>query len=342
MVNIMKKNPLVTIIITTYKGDWKLCRAINSCLLQTYKNIEVIVVDDNGEGTKEQCKTASMLQVFDDDSRFVYIKHEVNKNGATARNTGIDFAHGDYIAFLDDDDVYREDRIEVCVNAIISSDKQNVAAYVGVITVASGNCISKTMPMLEGNIQENLIVDQGLLGSGSNIFLPKNVAKEIGGFDTAFRRFQDVEFMVRASQFLYMIPIKECMIIKDNTNVRFVPNYNGLKDATLLFLKKFQKHIEIINNSKTAIFNKYLFLMLYAYKCNDVDAINDSKKLMYALHPNKKLLIKSIIKGNFLKYSKTALYKNYKKITDARKNYKIRKTLNKHELIFVNSVLTKE
>lgn len=334
----MSENPLVTIIIPTYKGDWKLCRAIKSCLSQTYKSIEIIVVDDNGEGTEGQLQTATLMQTFEHDSRVIYIKHDVNKNGASARNTGINASHGVYLAFLDDDDIYREDRIEACVNKIAKSGLDNSAVYVGVTTVVAGNCVGKCMPMVEGNICDALLVDQGLLGSGSNIFIPKWVAKKIDGFDISFRRFQDVEFMVRASKYLYMLPIKECMIIKDNTNVRFVPNYFGLKEATFLFLQKFHDQIESFDKSKEAIFNKYVFLMLYACKCKEKSAINESRRLLNGLSVDKKRLLKITIKGKMLKYSDSRLYRLYKKVSDKRKDKKIRNSLNKEELEFLDKV----
>ncbi|WP_366002205.1 glycosyltransferase family 2 protein [uncultured Clostridium sp.] len=95
---------IVTIIIPTYKGKDTILRAVNSALNQTYNNLQVIVVDDNGRGTKEQLITQKLLQNYIYNNKILYIAHEKNSNGSIARNTGLKYAIGEYICFLDDDD----------------------------------------------------------------------------------------------------------------------------------------------------------------------------------------------------------------------------------------------
>ena len=78
---------LISIIIPTYGGGEFLERAIESALAQTYDNIEVIVVDDNGIDTENQLKTATIMKKYEFNPKVFYICHEVNKNGSAARNT---------------------------------------------------------------------------------------------------------------------------------------------------------------------------------------------------------------------------------------------------------------
>ena len=91
------KNPLVTIIITTYNRPKFLPIAIQSIVDQTYSNWELIVVNDAGQDVK------FIIDEFND-SRIVYILKEKNADLGAARNTGIENAHGKYVCFLDDDD----------------------------------------------------------------------------------------------------------------------------------------------------------------------------------------------------------------------------------------------
>ena len=99
----MKK---VSVIIPTYKGSDNLIRAIKSVLNQTYKNIEIIVVDDNDENSIFRKENEERLKSFIDDNKIIYLKHKCNKNGAAARNTGLRKSSGAYITFLDDDDYF--------------------------------------------------------------------------------------------------------------------------------------------------------------------------------------------------------------------------------------------
>lgn len=106
--------PLVSVIIPTYKRTWEyLSRAVNSILNQTYKNVEVIVVDDSPD-TYEFRKNiiAEMKALSNNDNRVKYIINETNLGGSLARNRGINIANGEYITFLDDDDEYLPEKIQ--------------------------------------------------------------------------------------------------------------------------------------------------------------------------------------------------------------------------------------
>ena len=96
---------LVSVVIPTYKRSNRLPIAINSVLSQTYSNVEIIVVDDNGENN-HTLDTKKILQPYLKKNQIKYICHQTNKGGCKARNTGAFAANGTYIAFLDDDDFY--------------------------------------------------------------------------------------------------------------------------------------------------------------------------------------------------------------------------------------------
>ena len=96
---------LVSVIMPTYKRSEKLLRAIDSVLNQTYKNLELLLVNDN-EPFDEYTELLEKNEVekYSNDERFHLILQDKHINGAVARNVGIRQARGQYIAFLDDDD----------------------------------------------------------------------------------------------------------------------------------------------------------------------------------------------------------------------------------------------
>lgn len=108
--------PLVSVIIPTYKRAALVPRAIESVRRQTYRNIEILVVDDGSPDN-----TTSVVQAIPD-SRIRYLRHETNKGLPAARNTGIRAAIGEFIAFLDDDDEWREEKLEKQLKAIKNYD----------------------------------------------------------------------------------------------------------------------------------------------------------------------------------------------------------------------------
>lgn len=104
---------LVSVIIPTYKRSEKLDRAIQSVKNQSYKNFEVVIVDDNNPDTEYRKNTENHMKKYKNDERIKYFKMEKNGGGAAARNYGIEKAKGEYICFLDDDDEFTPDKIEV-------------------------------------------------------------------------------------------------------------------------------------------------------------------------------------------------------------------------------------
>lgn len=112
----------ISVIIPTYKRSQFLSRAIDSVLEQTYGNIEVVVVDDNSEGTQYRTDTEQCMGKYTDNNKVLYIKNPVNLGGSKARNAGIEASTGYYVTFLDDDDIYLPEKLEVQVNHMIQFD----------------------------------------------------------------------------------------------------------------------------------------------------------------------------------------------------------------------------
>ena len=104
---------MVSVIIPTYNRSNVILNSVNSVLNQTYKDLEVIVVDDCSDD-----ETEIVLKSIKD-QRLRYIKHEKNMGACAARNTGIDLAKGEFIAFHDSDDICRKERIEHELKALI-------------------------------------------------------------------------------------------------------------------------------------------------------------------------------------------------------------------------------
>ncbi|MDD3229659.1 MAG: glycosyltransferase family A protein [Oscillospiraceae bacterium] len=104
--------PLVSVLVPTYKRSDYITRALESICKQTYRNIEVVVVDDNVPESEFHRKTLEVLSPYLKRPNFKYIKTAGATGGGAARNYGLKHCTGDYIAFLDDDDRYLPDKIE--------------------------------------------------------------------------------------------------------------------------------------------------------------------------------------------------------------------------------------
>lgn len=110
--------PLVSVILPTYNRADIIVNSVQSVLDQTYENIELIVVDDGSTDNTE-----NVLSVYGD--KIKYIK-QTNKGVSAARNAGISISSGDYIAFIDSDDIWRREKLELQVAFFNEHEADNV------------------------------------------------------------------------------------------------------------------------------------------------------------------------------------------------------------------------
>ena len=101
---------LVSVIVATRRRDTELVRALESLVTQTYCPFEVLVIDDNDDWEWNR-KTEATIEAFQSQLNLRYIQNHPEKGSAEARNIGIHAARGEYITFLDDDDVYLPEKI---------------------------------------------------------------------------------------------------------------------------------------------------------------------------------------------------------------------------------------
>ncbi len=109
----MSENKLVSVIVPVYNVEKYLKRCVNSILNQTYRTLEIILVDD---GSTDQ--SGKICDEYDKENISVKVVHKSNGGLSDARNFGLDIAKGKYVTFIDSDDWIREDYIEVLVKTL--------------------------------------------------------------------------------------------------------------------------------------------------------------------------------------------------------------------------------
>lgn len=245
----MKETKKVSVIIPTYKRANYICRAIDSVLNQTYSNVEVIVVDDNDSKSDDRKIMEKTMKKYNNNKKVLYLKHDKNMNGSAARNTGIKKSSGQFITFLDDDDFYLKDRIKKLVN-LLENDDTYSAAYTGLIRIINGKIVGMYDADLDGNLEEELLKLNAFFRSGSNIFFKKQVFDKIKGFDTEFKRHQDIEFMTRFFQYFKIKKLNEFLVVKDDSSRINSPNINLSLSSKKLFIDKFSLRLKKYDEPK--------------------------------------------------------------------------------------------
>lgn len=185
----MSDNPLVTVVIPFYSNIQGLLKnSVNSALSQTYKNLEVIVVDD-----ASPVYAKDELSIIND-PRLRIVRHEKNMNGAIARNTGIENARGEFIAFLDYDDIWYEDKIRQQYNLFekLGDNESNVIYSRCKVVFKNRNYIRpKRSIKTTESVAHYLFCAKEIIQT-SGIFLKATVARKVK-FDD-LKRHQDYQF----------------------------------------------------------------------------------------------------------------------------------------------------
>lgn len=186
----MKFNPKVSIVIPVYNGSNYLKEAIDSALAQTYKNIEIIVVND---GSKDEGATERIAQSYGDKIRYF-----AKENGgvATAINVGIKHMTGDYFSWLSHDDYYYQDKIEKQVAFLANLKNKDVFLYAN-YAILQGDLIT---PVFHNHEMLKRKPKYGLLRgcvNGITLLFPKRFLDEMGVFDEELRCTQDYDYWRR-------------------------------------------------------------------------------------------------------------------------------------------------
>jgi glycosyltransferase involved in cell wall biosynthesis len=264
---------LISVIIPVYNRGDIIIRTLNSILHQSYQTFEVVVVDDGStDSTEEQVKTLS-------DSRIVYIKKKVNEERGAARNTGILAAKGDYITFVDSDDLFYKDHLLIAHESILKFNKPEVFCQRYEVRNEGGKLLWQ---MDEMNVRINEKLIEGNFLSCNGIFLRKDVAiKNLFVEDRKLAGLEDWELWLRlASKF----PFRFSNIITSSMINHTGRSVYDVEPETLV--KRFELFFEKVYGNKDV-------LSFYGPRINKVKA---SSYTYIALHLaiSKKHRLKSI------------------------------------------------
>lgn len=194
---------MISVIISTYKREPPLLeRAINSVLCQTYKDIEIIIVDDSPADYAYREEVASTVYAYKRTNPHInihYIQHEKNRGACVARNTGLAQAQGEFVAYLDDDDEWLPDKLEKQIQIFSSSAVALV--YCGRICKndLTGKSNIESIQFYKGDVFKQLLYSN-FIGSTSFPLIKANCLKEIGGFDEQMQSAQDVDVWLRIAK----------------------------------------------------------------------------------------------------------------------------------------------
>lgn len=237
---------MVSVIMPTFNREKTIIRAINSIFRQTYKQIELIIVDD--------CSTDNTENVIKslNNSKIIYIKHSENQGACAARNKGIKSASGEYIAFLDSDDEWLPTKIERQIDFIQSNNCDivfcsHISYYDNEKEIIPNKKIH-TNTFYKQLLYKNFITTGSILGK-SECF--KNI-----NFDTNLPRLQDWDLMINMSQKFSIQHLHEVLTINYVQKDSITKDDKKGLEATKIIYSKIQNSKYMDNNIKANFYKQ--------------------------------------------------------------------------------------
>lgn len=202
---------LVSCIIPTRNRQDLVGRALESVISQTYKNLEIIVVDDASQDNTEFV----VREYMEKDKRIKYVKNPKPLGGSGARNVGIKKARGQYIAFLDDDDEWMREKIEKQLRAIKNFDAILCVSYVNNRRRVSryNKPVVNPRDLRKGN----------LLG-GASLLMVKSYVIKNNLFDEELPSGQDWDLLIRIAGKYKIGYLNEPLVIYSDSGHRRITN----------------------------------------------------------------------------------------------------------------------
>lgn len=226
--------PKISVIIPVYNGARTIKKTIKSVLDQTFQDFEIVIIND---GSIDQ--TLSVIKEIKDAKIKVYSYS--NSGVSAARNQGISNAQGEYISFIDADDLWTVDKLELQYQALANNPSAKIA-YSWTDWIDEDDRFLRPAARLsfEGNIYANLLIID-FMGCGSNPLILRECFLAVGGFDSTLRGGEDWDLWIRLAARYEFVCVRSPQILYRQTTTSVSKDISLMeKDCLRVIDKSFQ------------------------------------------------------------------------------------------------------
>ncbi|MGB3758606.1 MAG: glycosyltransferase [Rivularia sp. (in: cyanobacteria)] len=282
--------PTISVIIPVYNAAFTIVKTINSVQNQSFSDWELIIINDgSNDGTLKLINSIN-------DSRLKVFSY---KNGglSVARNRGISHAKGEFIAFLDADDLWTPDKLELQLKALHRNPEAGVAYSWTYFMEEKGEyCHTDRQLFFEGNVLANLLIDN-FIASGSNPLIRKQAIESIGEFDPSVSGAADWDYWLRLAISWQFVVVPKPQIFYRLSSSSMSSKVEFMEECQLKMIDKlFQslpQELQVLKSQSIASVYQYS-LQLYLTRKLDIEAVNKAqKKLLEAIQVYPKILLQS-------------------------------------------------
>lgn len=280
--------PTISVIIPAYNAECTILETIVSVQQQTFSDFELIIINDGSTD-----RTLELLNTVQDPRLKIF----TYKNGgvAMARNRGIAHATGEFIAFLDADDLWTPDKLELQLAALQQHPEAGVAYSWTCNMDEQGKSFYPGEPIyFEGDVYANLLV-RNFIAHGSNILVRRQAIELVGEFDPTLTYGEDWEFYLRLAARWSFVVVPKPQILYRQSSRSATSKVEVMEGKTLVTLEKiFQAApAELQYLKKRSLSNMYQYLTgMYLARVTDASEIKRAgQKLWIAIRLHPQILL---------------------------------------------------
>jgi len=280
--------PIISIIVPAYNAERTILKTIESIQQQTFSNFELIVINDGSAD-----RTLEVLDTVKD-HRLKIFSYQ-NGGVSVARNRGIAHATGEFITFLDPDDLWTADKLELQLAALQQHPEAGVAYSWTHYMDEQGEYFHADEPItFEGNVYADLLVKY-FLSNGSNPLIRRQALESVGGFDPALTHAEDWDFYLRlAARWLFVVVPKPQILYRQSSSSASSKIEVMEKGALSVIEKAFQAAplgFQPLKNQSLANLHQFLAHLYLKRISGAGGAKQASQKLQTAIRLNPRILL---------------------------------------------------
>ena len=255
--------PLVSVIIPAFNAERSIDKTLDSVLHQTYRNIEVLVVDDGS-----QDKTAEIIESISHHDHRVYPLYQTQLGVAAARNAAIRQSRGQLIAPIDADDIWYPQNLEKQVHCMLKAGPSVGLVYAWSVVIDEHNLLTGDFcaSPIEGEVFETLL-SHNFLGNASVCLIRRNCINEVGYYSRKFSQqnaqgCEDWDLCLRIAERHQFRVVSEFLIGYRKTKNSMSRNYTAMANSHSLMLDGFRRERSEISPIiyQLSVVNFYLYL----------------------------------------------------------------------------------
>ncbi len=291
--------PTISVIIPAYNGERTILETIRSVQEQTCSDFEIIVINDGSTD-----RTLELLNAVEDPRLKIFSYS--NGGLPTARNRGISRATGEFIAFLDADDLWTPDKLELQLAALQQHPEAGVAYSWTYFMEDESLSLKECEPVFfEGNVYANLLVGD-FIYNGSNTLIRRQAIDSTGEFDPTLKSCEDWDYWLRLASRWHFVVVNKHQILYRRSQGAMSSKVEIMKQACLIVLEKAYRaappELQYLKNQSFTSFHKYCADLYLKHSINMSGVKEAGQHLWMAISLQPKTLLNRRFQKLLLKF----------------------------------------